>query len=342
MPTLTPVGQISPLAKGALMSDAGKEHPQEPRVPEKPDAKFLQDFEKTIKSYAEATEQGNAQEATQAAFTALMMAATQAAQNPTPDLLLANEATDRERSGDWAGAENAYRQLLVLRETAENPALRTKPQMDLSRLLRLLGRQGEAWEFALAGTQSARASQISTVIAMALESQATCALERGMILEALQASSEAVDALEPGRLSAHIRARALILRAECRLADGDRAQAETDLKTSRELLEQTVGVLPGPILTNARWWEVRAKLDLQAEHLEAAVDALNSAIRSREQLIAMHGSASPHAATALARTLDALSELEHRRGKKAAGSDAAAEAKRLRAEAHLPPNQGTT
>jgi hypothetical protein len=290
------------------MGDAA-DHPKEdqPGPPDQTD--FQRQFERLIKTYGEATEAGKTEEATQAAFSAFAMAAEEAARNPTPDLKLAQEASDCEQRRDWAGAEAAYRKRLALKQSTDNAGLRSKWQMDLSRLLRLLGRMGEAWELAEAAVESARAFQVSYVLAMALENQALCALDRSDPGKALQAASEAVGVLEPGRLLAQRRARALTLRAECFLARSDLAAAEADLKSSRELLDQVTLGLPGPILSQANWWEVQAKLDWLKGNLSQAEALLTKAISYREHLIEMRGEPSPYAAVALAKDKQLLAQI---------------------------------
>jgi tetratricopeptide (TPR) repeat protein len=309
---------------------------ENPREDQPADTQFQRDFEQVIKSYAEATEAGKPEEATQAALSALMMAANESMRNPTPWVKLAEKADKCKDVGDWAGAEAVYRQMLILKETSENLGLRAKSQMDLSRLLRQIGRLDEAWDFALAATESARGKQISTLVAMALESQASCALDRGDTRHALQASSEAVTVLETDRLTAHMRARMLVLRGECLLACDDVPSADDDLRVSRELLDEVSPGLPGPTLTQAQWWEVRAKLDLRAERLKEAAESLTQAIRYRRLLTELHGTTSPHLAAALAKDYEALGELARRRGDSAAALDAALQAKHLREQAHLP------
>ena len=299
---------------------------------------FQEDFEQAIRSYAKATEAGDTVEALQAALSAFKMAANEAARNPTPDLQLAQEAEGYEEAGDWSAAEAAYRQLIEISSQAGTPGLITKPQMELSQLLRLIGRLDEAWEFALAATASARASELSPLIAMALENEAMCALERGDSSRALEASSQAVAVLEPGRLTAHMRARALIHRAECLLACPDAESAENDLNASWKILgqEPLSSILPGPIATRTKWWEVRGKLDLEAGNLSQAAEALTKAIEYRRQRIEVQCHTSPYAAAALAKVLEALGDVAQQRGDPAAALDAALEAKVLREQAHLP------
>ena len=93
--------------------------------------------------------------------------------------------------------------------------------------------------------------------------------------------------------------------------------------------------LPGPLVARAKRWEARAKLDVKAENLNQATDALTQGISYRQQMIGIHGGTSPYAA-ALARSLDSLSDIARRRGDSTAAHDAMSQAKLLREQAHLP------
>jgi tetratricopeptide (TPR) repeat protein len=295
------------------------------------------EFEQAIRSFGEATEAGKQEEAMQAAFGALMLAAQEAETNPTPDMLLAKEASDREEAGDWVAAEETYRKLVALQARSGNAGLLAKAQMNLSRLLRLLARLDEAWDFALAASDSARAFYFSILVSMALENQSMCALARAETNLALEAASQAVESLDRGKLTLHRRARALIQRADCSLACGDVPGAETSLKESWDnLAQKTVSGLAGPLGTLSQWREVRAQLDAAKGNLSAAMDGLNESIQYYRQRVETHDSKSPHAAAALARMLQTLASLAQRRGHSAAAQEAISEARRLRERAHLP------
>ena len=100
----------------------------------------------------------------------------------------------------------------------------------------------------------------------------------------------------------------MIHRAKCLLACGDVPGEETDLKASGEFLEQVNPSVPGPVVARAKWWEVRAKLDLKAENLNEAADALVKTIRNRQQMIGIQGATSPYAAAESPRRFSHLTE----------------------------------
>jgi hypothetical protein len=72
------------------------------------------------------------EEVQNAAMQALLMAGEEALKNPTPSLLLKQEAGDCEDKGDWAGAEAACRKVVALEESLGNFGMIAKAYMDLS------------------------------------------------------------------------------------------------------------------------------------------------------------------------------------------------------------------
>ena len=76
-----------------------------------PDPQFMKEFEKVIASWGEATSADQTQEANALAMQALVMAGWEALKNPTPSLLLQQEADDLEticrcREGHIPGGTN--------------------------------------------------------------------------------------------------------------------------------------------------------------------------------------------------------------------------------------------
>jgi tetratricopeptide (TPR) repeat protein len=296
------------------------------------DPPFMKKFEELIGSWAEATSEGKTEEAYAAAMQALIMAGEDALRNPTPELLLKQEADDLEHMGNWAEAEAVRRKVLSLEETSGNFGLIAKAQMDLCRVLRVVGRGEEASQFASAATASARRADIFPVLVMALECEAWCALDRGDSPKALAAASEAMQVFEPGKLFDQMRAKALTNRARCLLANNDSAGAETDLAASWELLQAHAGsrVMPGPILTLANWWEVKSQLEERQGKLESAREAIARAVEYRRR------GESPYALFTLARALQKLGEISRAAGDLAGGDQAFNEAKSIRQRLYVP------
>src|SRR3954452_1288914 len=140
-----------------------------------PNPEFMKDFQKKIEAYASAAEAGDQDTATQAAFAALTMAGFEAMNNPTPEIVLGQEAQEHEAAQNWAGAEAAYRKLLALHEASGNPVFVIKPHLDLSRLFSLLNRHDEAWEQACAASEAGRKADMFMLLIRALDNEAECA-----------------------------------------------------------------------------------------------------------------------------------------------------------------------
>lgn len=291
----------------------------------------MKEFEQAILSYAEAVKGDRPEEAQQAAMQALLMAGEEALRNPTPSIRLAEEAANCADKGDWVSAEAAYRKRLALQESEGNFGIIAKAQMDLCRLLRLLGRLDESWQFSRQATASARRANIFPVLVMALDIESLCSLDREDYAGALKAASEAVQIIEPGKMYASMRAKALVARAKCLLATGDLAGADLELASSWEILNARSGarLMPGPLLTLANWWEVKSKLEEQRGNVDGAKEAMARAIENFRLL------PGPYARVAVARALDRASGLSTLAGDSLAAENAASEAKAIRRDLHL-------
>ncbi len=292
----------------------------------------MKQFEALINSWAAATLADKTEKVNAAAMEAFFMAAEEAIKNPTPSTLLHVEADELESKGNWTEAEVVRRKILSLKETMENFGILAKAQMDLSGLLRLLGRLEEAWQFASAATASARRAEMFPVLVMALECESWCALEQGNVSRALALTSEAVEVIEPGKLYDSMRAKALTHRARCLVACGELSDAEGELTTSWELLQAhpATKALPGPMATLANWWEIKGQLEKQNGRLASAQVAMSRAVEYRRKL------ESPYALFALARVLHQLGEILRAAGDWEAADRTLAEAKSIRQGLNLP------
>ncbi|MCL4180424.1 MAG: hypothetical protein KJ072_22090 [Verrucomicrobia bacterium] len=295
-------------------------------------------FETAINSWADATLADKTEEANAAVMEAFFMAAEEAIKNPTPSILLHQEAEDLECKACWAEAEVVRRKILNLKETSENFGILAKAQMDLCGLLRLLGRLEEASQFASAATTSARRAELFPVLVMALECESWCALDQGDFQRALALASEAVQVIEPGKLFDSMRAKAVTHRARCWVACGELSNAESDLTTSWELLHghSATQALPGPIVTLANWWDTKGQLELRHGRRESAQAAVARAVEYRRELD------SPYGLFALARILNQLGEISRAAGDLEAADKALEEAKSIRLNLNLPSDSPST
>ncbi len=292
----------------------------------------MKEFEKVIQSYADAVAADKQEEAQAAAMKALMLAAQEGMKHPTPCLLLKQKANDCEEAGDWSGAEAAYREVLVLEERSANAGAIAKAQMDLCRLLRVLGRLDEAWEFALLASASARVSAFSPVLAMALDVESFCAAQRGDSVAALRAANEALGIIEPDKLYNLMRAKALVSRAQALLLNGQRKGAEADLASAWTLLQSRPGnaALPGPGFAMAHWWEVKSRLEEQAGNLPGAREAMAAALEYLRRFSGVYQR------VALARVLQQASALSRLANDFCEADAASNEATIIRTDLHLP------
>jgi tetratricopeptide (TPR) repeat protein len=269
----------------------------------------MERFEETIKAYSKAVDVGDDDAAAQAAMAALVQAGMEAVTNPTPEVLLRQEAERCEQTQDWAGAEVAYRKVLALSEGENNLRMMVKPHVDLSRLFRLIGRQDGAWTHACTASELGRRADMFTLLAMALDNEAACALDRGDAQRALAIASEALNCMEPGRIFDLMRARALTRRAECFLAGNCSEPAEQDLRQSWELLHSRRQFGIGPVAALAHWWEVRAQLHLAKQNSAEARCAFAEGINYRKQILESCEFPNPYAAAALLRVQGKLAGL---------------------------------
>jgi len=305
--------------------------PKDPRA--LTDSEQMKRFEALINFWADAALADNAEQANAAAMEAFCMAAEEAIKRPTPSTLLHVEADELESKGNWTEAEAVRRKILSLDETLENSGILAKAQMDLCGLLRLLGRGGEASQFAAAAISSARRAEMFPVLVMALECESWCALEQGDYPRALALAFEAVQVIEPGKLFDSMRAKSLTHRARCWVACGELSAAEPDLATSWELLQArpATKALPGPIMTLTNWWEIKGQLELRQGRLESAQVATMRAVENRRTL------ESPYALFALARVLTQLGDILRVAGDSEGAEQATNEAGAIRNSLNIPP-----
>jgi tetratricopeptide (TPR) repeat protein len=304
----------------------------QPRSGEAPDPQFMKEFEKTIQNYADAVTAEKPEDAQNAAMQALLMAAEESLKHPTPSSLLKQQASDCEDTGDWVGAEAAHREVLALKETLDNFGMIAKAHMDLSRLLRWLGRVDEAWQHACQATAAARRTEIFPVLVMALSNESLCALDKRDHSGALAAASESVQVIEPGKMFELMRAKALVIRARCLLVSGDPADADVDLASSWETLKKqpASALMKGVTQAHANWWEVKSRLEEMRGNLSGAREAMDIAIGYLRQL------QGAYALCALALALDHGAALSSLASDSTATERAASEANRIRRDLHLP------
>lgn len=319
------------------MDPASKE-PEPSRPDGTSDKTFMKDFQAVIEDYAKAINADDQEKADQAAMSALIMAGMNAIEHPTPELVMAEQASEYLTAGNWQAAEDAYRKLIALQEQAATPGLTTKPLLDLSSLFYLLDRLDEAWVCAQAATQAARPAEMNALLAMALESQATCALGRGRPDEALVAAEEALRVIDPGKMWDLMRATAHTNRGRALLGLGEVAKAGIELEAAWAILrsKKQARIGSGPVVALAKCFELEAELQAQQKRWPGAVSALQQAIEQRRKVIDRLMAQSPHPTAAVARDLERLAAIHRECGDTVAADEALKEAADLWGQIHLP------
>jgi tetratricopeptide (TPR) repeat protein len=267
-------------------------------------------FLNAIEAFQKGAESNNAEQMEAAALKALAIAAAAAEKNPTPDLILLQQAADCETLGDWTTAEAKHREVLKLAEDAGQPASIASAYYHLSKLFQLIGDVSRAEDCAERGLASARQAQTFPLQVMALSQKTGCALSRADYAAALLAANESVAVIEPGRMHDLMRAGALVTRARCRLGCGDLAGCQSDLCAAKPVLVNagTSPLFAGSQSRTAGWWEVTARARAQEGDLNGACDAWSEAVQKRRHVHSLSHVTGPHTLAALARALGKLAE----------------------------------
>ena len=308
------------------------------RAGDAPNPASMDAMMRALEAYKEGTLANNAEQVEAAALDALRIAAEEAEKNPSPELVFKMEAGDCEARGDWAEAEACYRKALSIQEATGNFGLVFKTHYDLGRLFLLVGDLEKAETCARAATAAARQTDLSAVQVMALQNQANCALRRLDYAGALEAASEAVALVEPGRLQDRRRASAWVTRARCRLAAGDLEGAGSDLAACQPILlgRDESPMFAGVHSDAAAWWEVAAGIRARHRDLAGAVEAWTQAVKGRRHVASLGHVSGPHTFAALACALRHLGEALHAAGQPEESQAALAEAQQIWREIGLP------
>ena len=199
---------------------------------------------------------------------------------PSPWLEAVEKATEFEAAFDWQGAEAAYRHAI---QVAENPSLQSKAYNHLSSLYSLLGNDGPAMEAAKAATQAARRAEIPMVLSPMLQAEAQLYLDKNQLQQAWATLDESLAVIEDNPMAGVLRAKALILRADCFIREGNLARAEEELASAWKLLESHVEAhfAGGWQSRLASWWTATARLHVLQGKSELAVLAWREAVARR-------------------------------------------------------------
>ena len=286
---------------------------------------------RAIEAFQKGAEANNNEQMEAAALNALAIATSEAEKNPSPELILLQQAADCEARGEWSAAEAKHREVLKLAEDAGQPASTASAYYHLSKLFLLIGDVGRAEECVERGLISARQAEAFPLQFMALSQKAASALSRADYVTALDAANASVAVIDPGRMHDGMRAGALVLRARCRLGCGDLAGCQSDLRAAKPVLvdADTSLLFAGSQSRIAGWWEVTARARAQEGDLEGACDAWLEAVQKRRHVHSLSHVTGPHTLAALARALGKLAEALEAAGRIDSAKNSQAEAQRI-------------
>jgi tetratricopeptide (TPR) repeat protein len=299
---------------------------------------FMDTFQRSVMDVHNTMSAGNTEQAEAAALKLLQMAAEEAERNPTPEILLYQEAIEAEARGNWGLVEEKRRRVLALHEASGNAGLITKARMDLCKHFLLLNKLQPAAEFAREATSAARKSDIKILQKMALENEAICALRRSDYSSAVAAAHAAVVAIDAEPIKDHTRFGARVIRALCLAESGDLDGAERDLvETKAFFVEQEIGGFFAGLHGGAAfWWEATAVVRERRGYHSGAAEAWRTAVEIRRHISTLPQAMGPHSQARLARTLRRLGEALNLAGEAQEAESALAESRYILMEFGLP------
>jgi tetratricopeptide (TPR) repeat protein len=263
------------------------------------------EFGRLIQAFHQAQERGEVEKAEALGVQCLLLASKVAEEEPSESLRLVEEACDHENAAQWEQAEEAHRSALALAEAAGNPAMIFKAHDDLSNLYIMRNMPDQALEEAQAALGAARKVYMLPLLTMALEGLAGCYLLVGAFAAAKDVADELVRIIPTEKMYDLQRARALVMRARCRMEQGEKSSAQADLEVAWPLLapQATVIMFAGGQSALAHWWEVTARIRTDEKDTVGAAQAMGKAVEFRRTVSQLPQLGGPYKYYALAREL---------------------------------------
>jgi tetratricopeptide (TPR) repeat protein len=266
-------------------------------------------FSRLLKTFQEAQERGDFEQAESISLQLMMLAQEESEKNPGESLRLAQEASEHEDAAHWDQAEVAHLQALALAESECNAAMIFKAHDNLSGLYLLLGKTEKSLLQAQAALAAAQKSEMVPLILMALGSIFRCRMINGDVTSAAAVADEAVRITPAERMYNLQRARALLMRARCRLEQKQFDQAQKDLDIAWEVLtpQSKARFFAGVQDSLAVWWEITARMKALTKDIAGAAEAMSHCVdfrRTVSQLPQLNG---PHKHYAFATALQLYS-----------------------------------
>ena len=263
------------------------------------------EFERLLKAFHSAQERGDFEQAESIGVQCLVFASEEAERNPTESLRLVQEAHEHEDAARWEQAEAAHRRALALAQAEGNEAMIFKAHDDLRSLYAICGTADKALQEARAVLEAARKTDMAPLLLMALGGLFQCHVMKGDMTSAAATAEEAVQITPAEKMYDGQRARALLMRARCRLEQGQVSQAEHDLEVAWRILapQAKAAMLAGVQGSLAVWWEITARIRTQSKDFAAAAQAMGQAVEFRRTVSQLPQLEGPHKQYALARVL---------------------------------------
>ena len=267
------------------------------------------EFERLLKAFHSAQERGDFQQAESIGFQCLAFASEKTERNPSESVRLVQEAHEHEDAARWEQAEAAHRRALALAQAEGNEAMIFKAHDDLRSLYAICGMADKALQEAQATLEAARKTDMAPLLLIAMGGLFQCQLMKGDMTSAAATAEEAVQITPAEKMYDGQRARALLMRAQCRLERGQVSQAERDLEVAWRILapQAKATMFAGVQGSLAVWWEITARIRAQAKDFAAAAQAMGKAVEFRRTVSQLPQLAGPHKHHALAKVLQEYS-----------------------------------
>ena len=267
------------------------------------------EFGRLLQAFRTAQERGDFEQAESIGMQCLVFASEEAERNPNESLRLVQEAHEHEDAARWEQAEAAHRRALALAQAEGNEAMIFKAHDDLRSLYAICGAADKALQEAQAALQAARKSDMAPLLVMALGGLFQCHLMKGDMTSVAATAEEAVRVVPAEKMYDGQRARALLMRARCRVEQRQVSQAEQDLKVAWRILapQAKAAMFAGVQSSLAVWWEITARIRTQSKDFAAAAQAMGKAVEFRRTVSHLPQLAGPHKHYALAKVLQEYS-----------------------------------
>ena len=275
------------------------------------------EFERLLKAFRSAQKRGDFEQAESIGVQCLAFASEEAERNPSESLSLVQEAHEHEEAARWEQAEAAHQRALALAQAEGNEVMICKAHDNLRSLYAICGTVDKALQAARAAVEAARKTDVTPLLLMALGGLFQCHLMKGDMTSAAAIAEEAVQITPAENMYDGQRARALLMRARCRLEQQQVSQAEQDLEVAWRVLapQANATMFAGIQGSLAVWWEITARIKTQSKDFAAAAQAMGKAVEFRRTVSQLPQITGLHKHHALAKLLQEYSVALRAEGK---------------------------